>query len=83
MTSLLRHILFGSTALALLAAPVLAQTVKASEKSAADNATAIYAGAEVKGAPHPDGAKAWLDFIHSPEALQIFARYGFEPYVAR
>ncbi len=80
MTSLLRHILLGSTALALLAAPVLAQTVKAGEKSAADNATAIYAGAEVKD---PDGAKAWLDFIHSPEALQIFARYGFEPYVAR
>jgi molybdate transport system substrate-binding protein len=48
---------------------------------AADNATAIYAGAEVKGAPHPDAAKAWLDFIHSPEALQIFARYGFKPYV--
>ena len=49
---------------------------------AADNATAIYAGAAVKGAPHPDAAKAWLDFIHSPEALQIFARYGFKPYVA-
>jgi molybdate transport system substrate-binding protein len=46
---------------------------------AADNATAIYAGAAVKGAPHPDAAKAWLDFIHSPEALQIFARYGFKP----
>jgi hypothetical protein len=26
----------------------------------------------VKGAPHPDAAKAWLDFIHSPEALRIF-----------
>lgn len=49
---------------------------------AADNATAIYAGAEVKGAPHPDAAKAWLDFIHSPEALQIFARYGFKAYSA-
>jgi molybdate transport system substrate-binding protein len=48
---------------------------------AADNATAIYAGAEVKGAPHPDAAKAWLAFVHSPEALQIFARYGFKPYV--
>ncbi len=49
---------------------------------AADNATAVYAGAAVKGAPHPDAAKAWLDFIHSPEALQIFERYGFKPYVA-
>jgi molybdate transport system substrate-binding protein len=46
---------------------------------AADNATAIYAGAAVKDAPHPDAARAWLDFIHSPEALQIFARYGFKP----
>jgi molybdate transport system substrate-binding protein len=49
---------------------------------AADNATAVYAGAAVKGAPHPDAATAWLDFIHSPEAMQIFARYGFKPYVA-
>jgi molybdate transport system substrate-binding protein len=49
---------------------------------AADNAMAIYAGAEVKCAPHPDAAKAWLDFIHSPEALKIFERYGFKPYTA-
>jgi ABC-type molybdate transport system substrate-binding protein len=48
---------------------------------AADNATAIYAGAAVKDAPHPDAAKTWLDFIHSPEALQIFARYGFKPAI--
>jgi molybdate transport system substrate-binding protein len=47
---------------------------------AADNATAVYAGAAVKGAPHPAAARAWLDFIHSPDALQIFARYGFKPY---
>jgi ABC-type molybdate transport system substrate-binding protein len=48
----------------------------------ADNATAIYAGAEVKGAAHPEAAKAWLDFMRSPEALQIFERYGFKPYAA-
>jgi molybdate transport system substrate-binding protein len=48
----------------------------------ADNATAIYAGAEVKGAAHPKAAKAWLDFIRSPEALHIFERYGFKPYAA-
>jgi molybdate transport system substrate-binding protein len=36
--------------------------------------TAIYVGAEGKGAPRPDAAKTWLDFIHSPEARQIFAR---------
>ena len=48
----------------------------------ADNATAIYAGAEVKGAVHPEAAKVWLDFIRSPEALHIFERYGFKPYAA-
>jgi molybdate transport system substrate-binding protein len=48
----------------------------------ADNATAIYAGAEVKGAAHPAAAKAWLNFVRSPEALHIFERYGFKPYAA-
>jgi ABC-type molybdate transport system substrate-binding protein len=47
---------------------------------AAQNATAIYAGAVVKGAAHPDAARLWLAFIHSPTALAIFARYGFKPY---
>ncbi len=47
---------------------------------AADNTTAIYAGAMVRGAAHPDAARAWLDFIHSPQALAIFERYGFKPY---
>lgn len=46
------------------------------------NSTAIYAGAVVKGAPHAEAARAWLDFIRSPEALAIFARYGFKPYHA-
>jgi ABC-type molybdate transport system substrate-binding protein len=49
---------------------------------AAQNATAVYAGAMVSGAAHPAGARLWLDFIHSPQALQIFARYGFKPYVS-
>ncbi len=44
------------------------------------NATAIYAGALVKAAPHPEAGKLWLDFIRSPRALEIFARYGFAPY---
>jgi molybdate transport system substrate-binding protein len=44
------------------------------------NVTAIYAGAEVKGAAHPQAAKAWLEFIRSPAALKIFERYGFNPY---
>ncbi len=49
---------------------------------AAQNVTAIYAGAQVKGAPHPKAAKAWLEFIHSPAALRIFEQYGFKPYTA-
>jgi molybdate transport system substrate-binding protein len=50
---------------------------------AAENTTAIYAGAEVKGAVHPDAASAWLAFIHSPTALSIFARYDFKPYTTK
>ena len=46
----------------------------------AQNTTAIYAGAEVQGAAHPDAARLWLSFIHSPTALSIFERYGFKPY---
>ncbi len=47
-----------------------------------ENSTAVYAGAEVKGAPHPEAARAWLAFIRSPAALAIFERYGFKPYTA-
>lgn len=46
----------------------------------AQNTTAIYAGAEVKGAAHPEAARLWLSFIRSPTALSIFERYGFKPY---
>ncbi|MDE2356984.1 MAG: substrate-binding domain-containing protein [Alphaproteobacteria bacterium] len=46
------------------------------------NATGVYAGAMVRGATHPAAARLWLQFIRSPEALAIFARYGFKPYVA-
>jgi len=48
----------------------------------AENSTAIYAGAVVKGAAHREAAEAWLTFIRSPEALAIFGRYGFLPYAA-
>jgi molybdate transport system substrate-binding protein len=44
------------------------------------NTTAVYAGAEVRGAPHPEAAKQWLEFIRSPEAMNIFQRYGFKRY---
>jgi ABC-type molybdate transport system substrate-binding protein len=45
-----------------------------------DNTTAIYAGAMVKGAAHPEAAQAWLDFIRSSPALSIFEHYGFKSY---
>jgi ABC-type molybdate transport system substrate-binding protein len=47
---------------------------------ASENTTAIYAGAMVKGAVHPQAAKAWLAFIRSPQSMAIFERYGFKPY---
>ena len=47
---------------------------------ASENTTAVYAGAVVKGAAHPEAAKAWLAFIRSPQSLAIFERYGFKPY---
>ena len=46
---------------------------------AAQNATAIYAAAVVRGAAHPKAARAWVEFLRSPEALRIFERYGFKP----
>lgn len=48
---------------------------------AKDNTTAVYAAAQVKGAAHPQAVKQWLDFLVSPEALEIFERYGFKPYI--
>jgi molybdate transport system substrate-binding protein len=45
----------------------------------AQNTTAIYAGAEVRDAPHPQAARLWLSFVRSPAALAIFERYGFKP----
>ncbi len=50
---------------------------------AKDNATAIYGGAMVKSAAHPEAARAWLAFIVSPTALKIFESYGFKPYEAK
>ncbi len=50
---------------------------------ASQNTTAIYAGAVVKGAAHPEAARLWLSFIHSPQALSIFEHYGFMPYTGK
>jgi Bacterial extracellular solute-binding protein len=46
----------------------------------AENTTAIYAGAVVKGSRHARAARLWLRFLRSPAALAIFERYGFERY---
>lgn len=47
-----------------------------------ENVTAIYAAAPLKNAPHPLAARMWVDFLTSPSALAIFARFGFKPYIA-
>ncbi|ASL42019.1 Molybdate-binding protein [Burkholderia sp. AD24] len=47
---------------------------------AAENTTAIYAGAVVRGAAHLRAARQWLAFLRSPEAFGIFQRYGFGKY---
>lgn len=46
----------------------------------AQNTTAIYAAAVVKGAPHPKAGQMWAEFLRSPAALSIFERYGFKAY---
>jgi molybdate transport system substrate-binding protein len=48
----------------------------------AGNVTETYGGAMIAGAPHPEAAQAWLTFIRSPQAMAIFARYGFKPVAA-
>ena len=49
----------------------------------ADNVTAVYAAAVVRGAAHPQAARAWIRFLRSPAALRIFERYGFKPATSR
>ncbi len=46
----------------------------------AQNSTAIYAGAVVKGAPHPEAARLWIDYIRSPDGLKVFESYGFKAF---
>lgn len=50
---------------------------------AADNTTAIYGAAVVKGAAHPKAAGEWTVFLRSPAALAIFEQYGFKPYTGQ
>ncbi|MDR3441069.1 substrate-binding domain-containing protein, partial [Telmatospirillum sp.] len=48
----------------------------------AGNVTETYGGAMIAGAPHPEAAQTWLAFIRSPQAMAIFAHYGFKPVAA-
>lgn len=57
-------------------------SITAVDIPADQNSTAIYAGALVKNAAHPQAARDWLAFIVSDESMAIFKRYGFKPYTA-
>ncbi|MHB1844086.1 MAG: molybdate ABC transporter substrate-binding protein [Deltaproteobacteria bacterium] len=57
----------------------LGHAVELVEIPAAQNATGIYQAAVVPGAPHPQAAAAFVQFLASPEARAILARFGFGP----
>jgi molybdate transport system substrate-binding protein len=46
------------------------------------NTLANYSAAMVADAPHPEAARAWLDFLKSENAFKAFEPYGFRPFVA-
>ncbi|MDA8224421.1 MAG: substrate-binding domain-containing protein [Betaproteobacteria bacterium] len=48
----------------------------------AQNVSAIYAATPLKAAPHKKAAQMWVDYLHSPKALEIFEHFGFKPYTA-
>lgn len=48
----------------------------------AQNTVATYAGGVVTGAPHPQAASQWLQFLATPEAQAIYHRYGFQSVAA-
>jgi ABC-type molybdate transport system substrate-binding protein len=45
------------------------------------NTLANYSAAMVAGTPHPQAARAWLDFVGSDGAFKILERYGFRRFV--
>ncbi len=47
------------------------------------NTVASYSAAMVAGAPHPEAARIWLDFVRSDAGFSILERYGFSRYAAR
>jgi molybdate transport system substrate-binding protein len=47
------------------------------------NTLANYSAAMVAGGPHPEAARAWLDFVASDGAFRILERYGFKRFVVK
>jgi molybdate transport system substrate-binding protein len=53
------------------------------EIPAEHNTLAVYSAAMVPNAPHPEAARAWLDFVGSDAAFKVMARYEFKRYEAK
>jgi ABC-type molybdate transport system substrate-binding protein len=47
------------------------------------NTLANYSATLVAEAPHPEAARAWLDFLRSDSAFKILERYGFKRVAAK
>jgi ABC-type molybdate transport system substrate-binding protein len=47
------------------------------------NTVADYSAAMVADAPHPEAARAWLEFLRSNNAFKAFEPYGFRRFAAR
>ncbi|MGC1783949.1 MAG: substrate-binding domain-containing protein [Acidobacteriaceae bacterium] len=48
---------------------------------ASENSTAIYAAGVLKNAPHAAAARAWVRYLTTPAAQNIYRDYGFQPAV--
>jgi len=46
---------------------------------AEQNSTAVYAAGVLKNAPHLAAARAWVQYLTSPQAQKIYRDYGFQP----
>ncbi|MDA3877323.1 MAG: substrate-binding domain-containing protein [Halothiobacillus sp.] len=49
------------------------------EIPAADNQEVSYTAGQMKNAPHPEAAKAFMTFLLSPEAQALYHQFGFMP----
>lgn len=45
---------------------------------ATQNSTAVYAAGVLKKAPHAVAARAWVQYLNSPQAQEIYRDYGFQ-----